>query len=113
MKVFRDEIKLAFFGSTQNDEGEGTNLDEEGQQAQGDVEGDPEDDLDGEDDDDSEESRILKGWGTLHLTMTLIMLHCKIFLIEYDAWASLESVTKTWIFSKPAAIFKGITMSPQ
>jgi len=43
-------------------------------------------------------SRILKGWGTLHLMMTLIMLHCKIFLIEYDAWASLESVTKTWIF---------------
>jgi hypothetical protein len=63
MKVFRDEIKLAFFGSTQNDEGEGTNLDEEGQQAQGDVEGDPEDDLDGEDDDDSEEEQDTEGMG--------------------------------------------------
>lgn len=35
--------------------GEDTNLDEEGQQAQGDVEEDPEDDLDGDDDDDDSE----------------------------------------------------------
>jgi hypothetical protein len=54
-KVFRDEI-AAIFGLANNDEGEATSIDVEGQQAEKDMEEDLEDELDGEGDgDDSEE----------------------------------------------------------